>query len=726
MTVRVRIRRINMKIVNMSVSNYRQFKHAELNFDDGITVLAGANNSGKTSLITLIKNVFTKEKMEYSESDIPAVNMQNWINTVYPMFKNFFYDKKEVESIEKDLVENIIPEDESAPRIAINTTELKIHVSYDPAVDDIKMFADYIMDLDETQHAFYFLYTYEVSRRKFVKGIIGEYNKIKHRFEEIEEDIKKLSEKSTEQEKHNVELKERYLKQVIVGIYVKALVPVCYFCDKTFENRCKFDDVNDFRNLFHFCFIKASRPLDDEESDHAHLLSKQMIRMLKADEKWMGLIERLPDELLKPIQEKEIDKTVRETSLNSLKDTIEALEQTNGGQSGELMLDMQVTEEDISELLQRITTATYNVGGYYLGESSQGLGYSNLIYIHLQLKEYQRDINELKLNMFFVEEPESHMHPQMQQVFIKYLLDYKDGMQGLITTHSNEMVRVAGITHLRVIRRAGDFNSELYDPSAILAELKKSEELEDKELARFFDWFFEIGYSELIFADKAIFYEGDTERLYIRKLLTLEKYKKLKQQYIAYVQVGGAYAKNYEKLIRLLKIKSLIITDIDYGKDEVAIAKILKSETTNATITKFYRNKYISNPVTVENLYLWKDAKENIQDDDLINICFQAKEDGYARTLEEAMLSKYFSIDVSHEGTVKEWKKKRTDSKLDFSIPMKVNGVKLSEEDKITLRDILKASSGSKTNFMYSVIMNDCVETMEPDYIRGGLEWLMS
>jgi predicted ATP-dependent endonuclease of OLD family len=715
-----------MKIVNMSVKNYRQFKNAELNFDDGITILAGANNSGKTSLITLIKNVFTKEKAEYSESDIPAVNMQNWINMVYPLFKKFFNDKKTVESIEKDLVENIIPEDENLPRIAISTTELKIHISYDPAVDDIKLFADYIMDLDEMQHAFYFLYTYEVSRRKFVKGIIGEYNKIKHRFEEIEEDIKKLSKESTEQEKHNVELKERYLQQMIVGIYVKALIPVCYFCDKTFENRCKFDDVNDFRNLFHFCFIKASRPLDDEESDHAHLLSKQMIRMLKADEKWMGLIERLPDELLKPIQEKEIDKTVRETSLNSLKDTIEALEQTNGGQSGELMLDMQVTEEDISELLQRITTATYNVGGYYLGESSQGLGYSNLIYIHLQLKEYQRDINELKLNMFFVEEPESHMHPQMQQVFIKYLLDYKDGMQGLITTHSNEMVRVAGITHLRVIRKAGYFNSELYDPSAILAELKKSEELEDKELARFFDWFFEIGYSELIFADKAIFYEGDTERLYIRKLLTLEKYKKLKQQYIAYVQVGGAYAKNYEKLIRLLKIKSLIITDIDYGKDEVAIAKILKSETTNATITKFYRDKYISNPVTVENLYSWKGAKENIQDDDLINICFQAKEDGYARTLEEAMLSKFFSIDVSYEGTVKEWKKKRNDSKLDFSIPMKVNGVKLSEEDKITLRDILKASSSSKTNFMYSVIMNDCVATMEPDYIRGGLEWLMS
>ena len=79
--------------------------------------------------------------------------------------------------------------------------------------------------------------------------------------------------------------------------------------------------------------------------------------------------------------------------------------------------------------------------GYYLGESSQGLGYSNMIYIHLQLKEYEKGVDPLKVNMFFLEEPESHMHPQMQQVFIKYLMDYyHTKLQGLITTHSNERV----------------------------------------------------------------------------------------------------------------------------------------------------------------------------------------------------------------------------------------------------------------------------------------------
>ena len=314
------------------------------------------------------------------------------------------------------------------------------------------------------------------------------------------------------------------------------------------------------------------------------------------------------------------------------------------------------------------------------------------------------------------------MHPQMQQVFIKYLIEhYQEGIQGLITTHSNEMVRVAGITHLRVLRRIGSFLSELYNPSKLIKGLQESNDLDDRLLANFYDWFFEIGYSELVFADKAIFYEGDTERLYIRKLLTLEKYKKLKQQYIAYIQVGGAYAKNYKKMIELLGIKALIITDIDYSKDAETIDKINDSGTTNATITEFYK---IDNPgatPTVKDLYAWKDSNKNIISNKLIYTCFQTNDDGYARTLEEAMLSKYFSIDVTISFTKKEWTKKREDSKLEFVIPTK--GIK--EDDPISLRDILISTAGSKTNFMYSVVLNKKTEETEPSYIQGGLKWLM-
>ena len=708
-----------MKLVEMSIWNYRQFEKADISFDEGITVLAGANNSGKTSLITLIKNVFNDDKANYCESDIPAKNMQDWINEEYPVFEAFFEGNYSIDKIEDNLVEYILPKDENAPQICIDTTRLRVHVSYDPVIDDIKLFADYIMDLDENKHDFFFEYHYEIKRSRFIKIIADEYDKIKKRFEEIQRDKAELS---SDKEKHNIELKERYLQQKIVTLYVNSIVPTCYFCDETYENRCQVDDVKQFRNLFNFCFIKASRPLDDDASDHSHSISKQMIKMAKLDSEWNELIDSLPDDILKPIQNKEINKKVQETSLNSLKETITAIEETNGGQSGELMLDMLVTEEDISDLLQRITTATYCVDGYFLGEESQGLGYSNMIYIHLQLNEYENKKDKYKVNAFFVEEPESHMHPQMQQVFIKYLIEhYKDGIQGLITTHSNEMVRVAGISHLRVIRRTGSFISELYDPSKLIKELKESNNKDDKLLADFYDWFFEIGYSELVFADKAIFYEGDTERLYIRKLLTLEKYKKLRQQYIAYIQVGGAYAKNYQKMIELLGIKSLIITDMDYNKDAETVDEIGKSEITNATIKEFYRIDHPGSNPTVNDLYEWKDTKENVISNGLIYTCFQTNADGYARTLEEAMLSQYFSIDVTTSFTKKEWIEKREDSKLEFVIPTK--GIK--DDDPVKLRAILKSTSGSKTSFMYSVVLNKKAEITEPNYIQGGLKWLM-
>lgn len=197
-----------MKLESITVENYRQFEKAELTFDEGITILAGANNSGKTSLINLIKNIFVDDKLNYNMSDIPAKNMREWVEWVYPIFQKFFRDRKTEENVEKDLLNVVIPKEETDSTHLMKMTTVKIHVSYNPDMDDIKLFADCIMDLDETKHDFYFMYNFEIVHTQFAREIINNFSKIKHRFAEIEEKKSQYAETTDELIINNIQVKE--------------------------------------------------------------------------------------------------------------------------------------------------------------------------------------------------------------------------------------------------------------------------------------------------------------------------------------------------------------------------------------------------------------------------------------------------------------------------------------------------------------------------------------
>ena len=77
---------------------------------------------------------------------------------------------------------------------------------------------------------------------------------------------------------------------------------------------------------------------------------------------------------------------------------------------------------------------------------------------------------------------------------------------------------------------------------------------------------FSVNFSDVIFSDKVVIYEGDTERMYIESLLKNDRFKGITNKYISYIQSGGAYAHIYEDILRYLELKTLIITDIDYKK----------------------------------------------------------------------------------------------------------------------------------------------------------------
>ena len=54
----------------IEISNYRQLSHIVLDFQKDLTVLAGPNNSGKTTLISVLKGIFNDNIMKLSENTI--------------------------------------------------------------------------------------------------------------------------------------------------------------------------------------------------------------------------------------------------------------------------------------------------------------------------------------------------------------------------------------------------------------------------------------------------------------------------------------------------------------------------------------------------------------------------------------------------------------------------------------------------------------------------------
>ena len=54
-----------MRIKAVHITNYRKIIDAKINMEDNVTVIAGANNSGKTSLVELFNAVFGSQKGKF-------------------------------------------------------------------------------------------------------------------------------------------------------------------------------------------------------------------------------------------------------------------------------------------------------------------------------------------------------------------------------------------------------------------------------------------------------------------------------------------------------------------------------------------------------------------------------------------------------------------------------------------------------------------------------------
>jgi len=699
-----------MRVEKIEISNFRLLKNFTLDLEDELSLVIGKNNTGKTSILACLEKLVI-------QSDKKAISFDDFNIELKSSLEDILTGK-----------EKILPKESYIP-LGI---QLKIYIKYSKE-DDLYKISPLIMSLDPNDDNVVLSFEYKISYEKL--------NSLKTDF-----DI----ESSKYNNDPNLYLKENY-SEYFGTIVKKSLL---------FEDENQFIDLRkegiNLNDILAIQYISAKRNVTNKQNDKT--LSSQTSTLYRQSD------ENEDHEKASETFKKELRKTDTQLSgiyQNMFKKTIEKVNKYGGIHPSDTNIKIASTLQH-RELLEGNTTVLYDHQSHDLPEHYNGLGYMNLISmifeIEMIMNKLRRSSKEkpAAINLLFIEEPEAHTHPQMQYVFIKNIKELlkesckrEDGLiqlQSIITTHSSHIVSESRFEDIKYLKKCPESHqvqaNNLKELEKAYSSKEPEEDAELKQAFRFLKQYLTLNRAELFFADKAIFIEGDTERIILPAMMKKidqeekigENEQPLLSQNISIVEVG-AHSQTFEKFIDFIGVKSLIITDIDSNKEiedpKDSTKKIRKKckpsdsdafQTSNASLNFFFGHKDLSFYINLEfkDKSLIKNQSTGAWNQDangLLKIVYQVEEEGYhARSYEDAFFSVNKSLLSAGHDAFPSLTKKHLENYVN---------------DEIDVFDFSENAVNSKPSLAIEILLNSKTEGDNkfvnwevPKYIKEGLIWL--
>lgn len=188
-----------------------------------------------------------------------------------------------------------------------------------------------------------------------------------------------------------------------------------------------------------------------------------------------------------------------------------------------------------------------------------GLGFNNLIYMAVVLSELSLS-KEAAYRALIVEEPEAHLHPQLQAVLLQYLRAVETPSPGekavqiFVTSHSPNFAALADIDSIGCIYLAPT-GADAFFPRDVAFDKRKKEKLQR---------YLNVTRAEIFFARRIIFVEGAAE-LFLIEALAQKLNIDLRKHSVSVISADGL---NFDAFLPLfgekaLRIPVAVITDSD-------------------------------------------------------------------------------------------------------------------------------------------------------------------